>query len=178
MKLEETILSSERIYEGKIINLRRDKVALEDGREAAREIVEHPGGVGILPLDGDGNVYMVRQYRHGAREAVLEIPAGKLNYGEDALECGKRELLEEIGAAAEEYVFLGKIYPTPAYCEAVIPVFLAKGLSFSEQKLDEGEYVEVKAYTIDELKEMIFTGRIEDSKTVAALLAYESKYLK
>ncbi len=170
MKLEETILSSERIYEGKIINLRRDKVALEDGREAVREIVEHPGGVGILPLDGDGNVYMVRQYRHGAREAVLEIPAGKLNYGEDALECGKRELLEEIGAAAEEYVFLGKIYPTPAYCEEVIPVFLAKGLSFSEQKLDEGEFLKVEKIPLKTLLSMVLGGELPDCKTQIAVL--------
>lgn len=112
MKLEETVISSKRLYEGKIINLRRDMVMLEDGQEAAREIIEHPGGVGILPLDQDGAVYMVRQYRHGAGEIVFEIPAGKLNYGENPLECGKRELLEEVGASAAEYIPLGKIFPT------------------------------------------------------------------
>ena len=170
LKLTETVLSSERIYEGKIINLRRDMVALENGRKAAREIVEHPGGVGILPLDKDGSVYMVRQYRHGAREIVLEIPAGKLNYGEDALECGKRELLEEIGATAQEYISLGKIFPTPAYCEEVIPIFLAKGLSFSEQKLDEGEFLNVEKVKLKKLLSMVMRGELPDCKTQIAIL--------
>ena len=83
-------------YKGRIINLRQDTVALPDGREALRDVVEHPGGVGILPLDADGNAYMVRQYRSGVQDIVLEIPAGKLEYGEDPLECGRRELMEEI----------------------------------------------------------------------------------
>ena len=170
MKLEETVLSSERLYEGKIINLRRDMVELENGREAAREIVEHPGGVGILPLDRDGIVYMVRQYRHGAGEVVLEIPAGKLNYGEDALECGKRELLEEIGATAQEYIPLGEIFPTPAYCEEIIPVFLAKGLSFSSQKLDEGEFLSVEKIPLRELLAMVMNGELPDCKTQIAVL--------
>jgi ADP-ribose pyrophosphatase len=170
LKLEETVLSSERLYEGKIINLRRDMVALENGREAAREIIEHPGGVGILPLDQDGTVYMVRQYRHGAGEVVLEIPAGKLNYGEDALACGKRELLEEIGAVAQEYIPLGKIFPTPAYCEEIIPIFLAKGLSFSGQKLDEGEFLHVEKVPLRKLLSMVMDGELPDCKTQIAVL--------
>ena len=116
MNLTETTLRSEVKYKGRIINLRQDTVALTDGREALRDVVEHPGGVGNLPLDADGNAYMVRQYRSGVQDIVLEIPAGKLEYGEDPLECGRRELMEEIGARAERYTDLGRIYPTPAYC--------------------------------------------------------------
>jgi len=170
MKLQETVISSESLYKGKIINLRRDVVRLENGGEALREVIEHPGGVGILPLDEDGMVYMVRQYRHGARGVELEIPAGKLNYGEDALECGKRELLEEIGATAKEYVSLGKIHPTPAYCEEVIPIFLAKGLSFSEQNLDEDEFLQIEKYPLSELLARVMANEICDAKTQIAVL--------
>ena len=170
MKLGETVRSSETVYQGKIINLRRDTVVLEDGREALREVVEHSGGVGVLPLDGDGSVYLVRQYRHGAGKVLLEIPAGKRSPGEDPLACGRRELLEEVGATAEEYVFLGDLLPTPAYCEEVIPVYLAKGLSFSEQNLDDGEFLRVEKIPLAELLEQVLRGEIEDAKTQSAAL--------
>lgn len=170
MELKEEILTSEQMYQGKIINLRKDVVRLPNNNETLREIVEHPGGVGILPLDNDGMVYMVRQYRHGVREAVLEIPAGKLNYGEDALLCGKRELLEEIGASADEYIGLGVIYPTPAYCEEVLPVFLAKGLTFSKQKLDDDEFLEIEKIPLRELLNMALQNELKDAKTQIAVL--------
>lgn len=170
MNLKETTLRSEVKYEGRIINLRQDTVALPDGREALRDVVEHPGGVGILPLDADGNAYMVRQYRSGVQDIVLEIPAGKLEYGEDPLDCGRRELMEEIGARAERYTELGRIYPTPAYCAENIYIYLATGLNFERQKLDEGEFLAVEKIPLRELVAMAVEGALPDAKTQVAVL--------
>ena len=170
MKLQETVISSESLYQGKIINLRRDVVRLENGGEALREVIEHPGGVGILPLDHDGMVYMVRQYRHGARGVELEIPAGKLNYGEDALECGKRELREETGAVAEKYTFLGELYPSPGYVGEIIYMYMAENLAFGDTDPDEDEFVETVKIPFDKALEMVMNGEIKDAKTQAAIL--------
>ena len=170
MKYKEETVESERLYQGKIISLRKDIVRLEDGRETLREVVEHPGGVGVLPLESNGDVYLVKQYRHGARKSLLEIPAGKRDPGEEPLECGKRELLEEVGASAEEFLFLGDMLPTPAYCEEVIPIFLAKKLSFSEQNLDEGEFLSVVRMPLTEVVKQVLSGEITDAKTQCAVL--------
>lgn len=171
MKLEETVLHSEVAYKGRIINLRNDTVRLPDGREAPRDVVEHPGGVGVLPLDNEGNAYMVRQYRHGVEEIVLEIPAGKLDgTGESPLECGKRELLEEIGAQATHYTGLGHILPTPAYCSERIYIYLATGLTFLEQRLDEGEFLNVEKIPLAELLAMVIRNELADAKTQVAVL--------
>ena len=117
MNFEEKTVSSEEIYDGKIIKVRKEKVELPDGRLATRELIGHPGGVGIIAVDGDGKVFMVTQYRIAAKSEMLEIPAGKMEYGEDPLECGARELIEETGYKAEEFTHLGEYYATPGYCE-------------------------------------------------------------
>lgn len=169
MELKETLLEKQTVYEGKIVNLRRDTVRLPDGRESLRELVEHPGGVGVLPLDGDQNVYMVRQFRYGAGQVVLEIPAGKLE-GEDPLDCGKRELHEEIGLKAQRYTDLGRIFPTPAYDSEIIYVYLAEGLEMIDQKLDDGEFLEVEKIPLQKLLEMALAGELPDAKTQIAVL--------
>jgi len=146
MKLQETVISSESLYKGKIINLRRDVVRLENGGEALREVIEHPGGVGILPLDEDGMVYMVRQYRHGARGVELEIPAGKLNYGEDALECGKRELLEEIEGVVSFHDF--RMVSGPSHTNIIFDIVLSHNCTLKEAAITEK--VQNFVRTIDE----------------------------
>lgn len=170
MNLEEKQLTKEYIYKGKIINLRRDEALLPNGNTAYREIVEHNGGVCIVPLDNDGNVYMVRQYRYPYSEVVTEIPAGKLEKGEDPLEAGKRELREEVGAAAENYTFLGKLYPSPGYCGEIIYMYLARGLTFGQTDPDDDEFLEPVKLPLKQAVDMILKGELADSKTQAAIL--------
>ncbi len=170
MRLSEQTLSSEVVYNGRIITVRKDTVMLENGQQAPRELINHPGGVCVVPLTDNGEVVMVRQFRYAYKKALLEVPAGKLNYGEDSLECGKRELTEETGAVAEKYTYLGKVYPTPAYLDEVIHVYLAQGLSFGEQNLDEDEFLEVERYPLADLVKMVIDNEIEDAKTQIAIL--------
>lgn len=168
----EKIISSERIFEGKVINLRRDTVELENGYRAEREIIEHTGGVGILAINEKGCVLMVRQYRCGVGRMSLEIPAGKLNPGEKPEECGRRELEEETGCIPELFTPLGTLDPTPAYDSEVIHLFLAERLIPTAQKLDPGEFLTVEDIPLEKAVDMCMTGEITDAKTQIALLKY------
>ena len=170
MNFEEKTVSSEEIYDGKIIKVRKEKVELPDGRLAMRELIGHPGGVGIIAVDGDGKVFMVTQYRIAAKSEMLEIPAGKMEYGEDPLECGARELIEETGYQAEEFTHLGEYYATPGYCEEKLNIFLARKLTFVGQNLDDGEFLNVSKYSLDELYQMVMDNKIYDAKTAIAIL--------
>lgn len=170
MRLFEKHLSTEHIFSGKVIGVKVDEVLLENGKKAFREVVMHTGGVCIIPVDTQGNVYMVRQFRYPYSKALLEVPAGKINEGEDPLECGKRELLEEVGATAKEYQNLGDMYPTPAYDNEKIYMYLATGLTFSKQNLDEDEFLEVEKIPLDTLVNMVMSGEICDGKTQIAIL--------
>lgn len=170
MDYSEKTLASKRVYEGIIINVSIEDVELPDGRVAKREVVEHNGGVGVIALDDDNYAYMVRQYRVPARTMMLEIPAGKLEKGENPLECGKRELIEETGYKAEEFVHLGEYYATPGYCGEKLNIYLAKNLEFVGDNPDDGEFVEVEKYHIDELYNMVMENKIYDTKTAIAIL--------
>ena len=156
-QMREVQLSREEIFNGRVVHLFEDQVRLPDGQKARREVIQHPGGVGILPLMEDGTVFTVRQFRYPQGKVLTEIPAGKLEYGEDPLSCGKRELKEEIGAEAAEWTDLGKIY-------------LAKGLSFGEQHLDPGEFLNVERVPLQTLFERVMAGEILDAKTQIAVL--------
>ena len=168
--LHEQTLSSERLFEGKIINLRRDAVLLENGARAIREVVEHPGGVCMVALTETREVLLVRQLRYPYGEVLTELPAGKLSPGEDPLEAGKRELLEETGAVAARIVDLGKLYPSPGYLNEVIHTYLATGLTFTEQHLDEDEFLDVERVPLEAAVDRVLRGEIRDAKTQAALL--------
>ncbi|MCL2014458.1 MAG: NUDIX hydrolase [Oscillospiraceae bacterium] len=167
--LYEKTLDSKKIYEGRIVELRKDTVLLPNGKEAPREVIRHPGGVCIAALEND-MLYLVRQFRYPYNEILLEVPAGKLNWGEDPLECGKRELLEETGLEADEYTYLGKLYPSPAYLNEVIHMYLARGLTKKKQALDEDEFLEVVKMPLQEAVSGIMSGEIKDAKTQAAIL--------
>lgn len=170
MDFTEKPLKQDYLYRGKIVNLRVDNAELPDGTTALREVIEHPGGVCVAALTEKEELLFVEQFRYPYMETVLELPAGKLEYGEDPFEAGKRELLEETGAAAENYRDLGKLYPTPGYCGEIIHMYLAENLTFSEQHLDEDEFLEVRRIPLEEAFQMVMRNEIRDSKTQVGIL--------
>lgn len=169
-KFEEKTISSKNIYDGKVIHVRVEQVELPDGKISSRELIGHSGGVGVIAVDENRQVFMVSQYRIAAKSMMMEIPAGKLEYGENPLECGKRELVEETGYKATEFVHLGEYYATPGYCEEKLNIYLARGLEFVGQHLDEGEFLNVSKYDLDELYKMVMDNKIYDAKTAIAIL--------
>ena len=173
MNLEEKQLSFEYKFKGRIINLRVDEALLPNGATASREIVEHNGGICVVPLTENNEVLMVEQFRYPYGEVVLEIPAGKRDGNEEPLDGGKRELKEETGATAESYTFLGELYPTPGYCGEIIYMYLARGLSYGETDPDEDEFLNVKKIPLEKAVDMIMKGEIKDAKTQTAILKTE-----
>lgn len=167
---EEKTLTTEEIFNGNIIRLRRDIVELPNKKQSSREVVMHPGGVSVVALDQNNRVCMVRQYRKPHEKVLLEIPAGKLNWGEDHFECAKRELKEETGYSAENYTYLGGYYPSPGFCDEIIHIYLATNLEKGAASPDEDEFLEVESYPLDELVEMVMDGCIKDAKTAIAIL--------
>lgn len=171
MNLTEKQLSKEYIFNGRVINLRRDEALLPNGKTATREVIEHNGGVCVAALTDNDEVLMVRQFRYPYLEVIPEIPAGKRDSkDEDPLECGMRELKEETGATAEKFIFLGELYPTPGYCGEIIWMYAATGLSFGEQNPDEDEFLTVERIPLTQAVDMILNGEIKDAKTQAAIL--------
>lgn len=170
MNLKEKQISSKYIFKGRVISLRVDEAELPNGKTASREVVEHNGGVTVVPLTDDNEVIMVEQFRYPYSEVVLEIPAGKRDLGEEPLACGKRELMEETGAVSDDFTFLGELYPTPGYCGEIIYMYLAKNLSFGETNPDEDEFLNVKKIPLKDTVDMILKGEIKDAKTQAAIL--------
>ena len=165
------------VFEGRIVNIRSDVAEIINGKRVFREVVEHPGGVAIVPLTDDGNVLMVRQYRYPVEEELLEIPAGKLERGEDPLECAVRELSEETGCEAGELVFLGATYPSPGFCEEILYIYLAKNLVYGEAHPDEDEFLSVEAVHIDALIDMIMDNSLPDGKSIVGIMKAK-KYLE
>lgn len=170
MKLFEKTLAKNYIHNGKIINLRVDEVELENGKHTIREVVEHHGGVCVAALDENGLLLMVKQFRYPYGEVLLEIPAGKLEKGEDPKECGKRELEEETGYTAEKLTDLGKLYPTPAYVDEVIHMYYAEKLSKTAQHLDADEFLSVERIPLEQAVKMVLNGEIRDAKTQVVVL--------
>lgn len=179
MEMREKTLSQEYHFKGHIMAARLDQVELPNGHTAAREVCEHLGGVGVLPIDKDGNIILVRQYRYPYDEIMLEIPAGKLDHGddEDAADCGLRELKEETGCTAGRIVPLGCIYPSPGFLTEVVHLFAALDLTDGEMQPDEDEFVEVVRLPIDEVEAMAERNEIRDAKTLVALYRAKLKGL-
>ena len=168
--LIETKLESEKIFDGKLLHIRKDRVRLPNGGEAYREWVKHPGAAAIIPLTDDGEIILVRQYRYPIDEVTLEIPAGKLDAaGEDPLECAKRELSEETGYTANEYIYLTKLATSVGFSDEVIYIYAAKGLVAGKQHTDEDEFINVIKVPLQEAVEMVLDGRINDGKSITAI---------
>ena len=167
--MQERKLSSEMKFDGKLIKVTYD-IADVNGKEAWREVVHHPGASAVVAIDEDNRIIMEKQFRYALNDYLLEIPAGKLDAGEDPLVCAKRELEEETGIIASEWISLGTIATSPGFCNEVIHLYVAKGLSKGKIHWDEDEYVEVERYTFDELLQCIKDEKIKDSKTLSALL--------
>ena len=171
MELYEKTIESKEVYKGKIFTLKRDVVELPNGKTTERDVVSHHGGVGVIAMTADGKIPTVRQYRKGIERISLEIPAGKLEQGEEPLTCGIRELWEETGARAESMEYLGSLFPTPAYDTEVIHMYLAKGLQVGgSQKLDPDEFVDVERIDLREAVNMVLRNEIQDAKTQIALM--------
>ena len=170
MHLQEETLTSNTVYEGKIFTILHDTAKLENNETATRDVLVHSGGVCVIPVTENNEIFMVKQFRYPFREITEEIPAGKLEKGENPYDCGKRELLEETGCTCTEYIPLGEIYPTPAYNTEIIRVYLAKGLHYEKQNLDEDEFLDVAKIPLADAVQLVMDGKIEDAKTQIAIL--------
>lgn len=157
------------IYSGRIIDVHNDRITLVDGDEAYREVVEHPGGVAIVGLTEDNEILLVRQFRYPYKETIYEIPAGKLEKGEDIKAAGIREFSEECGATAEIFEPFGEVYPSPGYCGEIIRLFYAKNITFGQQHLDDDEFLDVIKMPIKEVVSKIMSGEIKDAKTIVGV---------
>ena len=177
MEFEEKTAAKNVVYNGKIINLRKDDVILPNGKPALREVIEHSGGSSIL-AEKDGKILLVRQFRYPYKEVIWEIPAGKINAGETPEETAVRELEEECGYKAEKVERLFEVYPSPAYTNEVIRIYRADGLMKSQTRLDEDEFLSAVWVEKNEIKKMIDNGEIKDGKTLIALLFVLSGEIK
>ena len=164
------LLTRKQVYPGRVVNLWVHRIALPNGKTTELEVIQHPGASAVVPIDHDGQVVLVRQYRHAAGGWIYEVPAGKLDAGEDPQDCARREVREETGFQAGDLHSLGWIWTTPGFTDEKIWLFAATDLVAAEQDLDDDELLEVVHVPRDQAIEMAVDGRIGDSKSVAALL--------
>lgn len=170
MNLSEKQISAEYKYKGRIINLRVDEARLPNGATAKREVIEHPGGVCVAALTEKDELYVVKQFRYPYNEIIMELPAGKREWGEEPEPCGRRELTEETGVTAEHFRFMGELYPSPGYLGEVIYLYLATGLSEGAMHPDEDEFLEAEKVPLEMLVEKVLSGEIKDAKTQTLVL--------
>ena len=177
MEKEMTRVKRIRMYQGAIVDVYRDYMQFANGNTEEWDYIHHRGAAAVVPVTDDGRIIMVRQYRNALERFTLEIPAGALDDPEEpGINCSARELEEETGYRSENLEWLITLRTTVAFCNERIEVYVAKNLVPSKQHLDPNEFVNVELHTVEELKQMIFDGEIEDSKTVASILAYDAKY--
>ncbi|WP_153160585.1 NUDIX domain-containing protein [Zoogloea sp. 1C4] len=167
--LHEEQLTSEPVFQGRLLNVFRDEVRLPDGKSGVREYIKHPGAVVVIPVCDDGRLIFERQFRYPLHRAFLELPAGKLDPDEDILACARRELQEETGYEGDDWRHLGVMHPCIGYSDERIEIFLASGLKHVGHAWDEGEFLEIVYLTLDEARAAVFDGRITDGKTITAL---------
>lgn len=176
MELKETRIDSTLMYEGDFLQVHKDSVRLPDGELSSREYITHPGAVAVLALLDSGKLILERQYRYAPQQEFIEIPAGKIDHGEDILATAQRELLEETGYVATEWVHLTTAWPCIGYADERMEYFLARGLTHQGRQLDDGEFLEVFELSLSEALEGVRLGKINDSKTILGLFWLE-KYL-
>lgn len=170
MELFEKTLSSQSVFDGRILHITLDEIELPNGKKSKREVVNHPGGVAVVALDEKNNILLVKQFRYPYKEVVLELPAGKLEKGSTPLENGKRELLEETGAEGYSYMSLGQVYPSPGYTSEIIHLYACRVKAMGNNRLDDGEFLNVEKIPLDTAVEMVLNNQIPDSKTQIAVL--------
>lgn len=169
-KLKETQLSTQQIYKGSFLDVRRDKVSLPNGKTSVREWINHPGAACIIPVLPDGKIALIKQYRYPVQEEMIELPAGKLDIGETPEVCAKRELEEEIGYSAGKMTFVCNIHPAIGFASEKMWIFLAEKLSQTITNTDHDEFLELMPTELDEAVQMVWNGRITDVKTIIGLL--------
>lgn len=169
-QLKEVPLDARWVLRGNFLQVQRDRVRLPNGREATREYIRHPGAAVVVPILDDGRLLLERQYRYPMGRVILEFPAGKLDPNEDPLTCARRELREETGYVAREWAYAGVLHNAIAYSDERIEIFFARGLTRGEQRLDDGEFLELVTHTEAELDAMARDGAITDAKTLTCLL--------
>ncbi|MDD3149216.1 MAG: NUDIX hydrolase [Candidatus Gastranaerophilales bacterium] len=167
--MEEKTISSVQKHRGLIINVREDTVIFEDGSEHKREVATHPGGVVIAAFNNKNEILLIRQWRHPIQKKLIELPAGKLDYGEDPFVAAKRELEEETGFIANKWKKLGEIYSTPGFCDEKLHIYRADNLTKTQTNFDDGEYIETFCISFKEAINMIKLSKIQDAKTIAAI---------
>ena len=170
MDIREKTIKTERIFEGKILKVDYDTVLLPNGKQATREIVRHPGGVGVVAVDDSDMIYMVKQYRIPYDDILLEIPAGKLDKNENIDSAAARELSEETGLSAKEWNYIGDFYPSVGFCDENLRLYMASGLVMGDVHPDDDEFLNVVKMPFDEVAAMCVDGKIKDGKTIAAVL--------
>ena len=175
MDLKETRLDTALMYDGNFIQVRKDNVRLPDGSVSSREYITHPGAVAVLAMLDNGNLVMARQFRYAPQREFIELPAGKIDHGEDILLCAQRELLEETGYTASEWTHLTTVWPCIGYADERMEYFLARGLTYQGRNLDDGEFLEVFELSLPEAIEWIRLGKINESKTIVGLFLLEKK---
>jgi ADP-ribose pyrophosphatase len=168
--LTEKFLDSKVVFEGNLLNVFTDKVELPNGKAASREYIKHPGAVAVVPITQEGKIVLVRQYRYPIGKVLLEVPAGKLDKGEEPDVCALRELEEETGYVAKNIKKMASIYTTPGFTDEIIHLYIAENLSLSNPHPDEDEFLDVEIYSKEEVKTMIADGKINDAKSMLALL--------
>lgn len=167
------------VAKGVIIDYYQDLMQIPNGNTAKWDLIDHKGAAAVVAVREDGKLLMVRQYRNALERDTLEIPAGGLNGREEpTIKAAARELEEETGYVCSDLEFLNSIYTTVAFCNEKIDIYLARNLREGKQHLDEDEYLNVEAWSVDELKQMIFEGKLQDSKTICGILTYDAKYLR
>ncbi|MBQ1941461.1 MAG: NUDIX hydrolase [Selenomonadaceae bacterium] len=179
LDLIETKISSENIYDGTLLHVKKDKVELPNGDISYREWIKHPGASAVIPVTDNNEIILVRQYRYPIQALTIEIPAGKLDVaGEDPLECAKRELEEETGYSAQEYQFLTKLATTVGFSDEFIYIYAARGLKAGQQHTDEDEFINVVTVPLAKAVEMVHSGEILDGKSVVAILMLQNMLAK
>jgi len=169
MNYEEKTVSEKHIYTGNIINVELLTVTLPDGRQATRDIIKHPGASAVIPLNEKGEMYMVRQYRKPIEAISLEIPAGKLDQGEDPRICAERELKEETGLSAGKITHLVSVHSTPGFSNEILHLYAATDLCEGESCADEDEFISTEKYTVEQLEDMVLRGEITDAKSIIGI---------
>lgn len=161
------------IHKGKIVDFYEDTMQFADGRTAVWDLLDHKGAAAVIPVDNDGKIIMVKQYRNAPERFTIELPAGGVNYGENKMQTALRELEEETGYRTDKVEHLIDIYTTFAFCNEVIGIYIATDLVKTSQHLDEDEEVQIERYTLEELTKLILNGTIQDAKTISGILAYK-----